>query len=194
MSANNAELQSELQSGETVIWSGRPVQMWAHFRTKLGPALFWGVPFTLFPLVLLANMFGYFNFIQHDESKSYYLQSAFFIVILLYAGIPSLFSPLVAVIRAKNTEYLATNRRVMVVSRLFRTEVQSMIFGELGKITRTDSRNGTGDLEFTNGNKPSDPRIRGEGICGFRGIRDPQKVEAIIMKAMVNAQSGGSTA
>jgi hypothetical protein len=184
----NVELQSELRAGERVVWSGRPVGLAAHLTPTVGH-FFFGLAFCGLPVMFLGAYFGYLN-INFDGGPKPGIMSFVMLIPFLYFGIAALLSPLTTFIRMNNTVYGITNTRIIIVSKLFRRSVHSWGFGSINGVSRRDRSSNNGDVIFASEWISDGEGGKSEKTYGFLGIRDARSVEAIINKAVEQAQTG----
>lgn len=93
---------------------------------------------------------------------------------LLWSGSPS---PARFALAAGRTLYALTNRRAIIVSRVFATTVKSYTYGQMNELQRVEREDGSGDLCFANREVAS---RRGATVLkrvGFVGIPDVRSVE-----------------
>ena len=175
-------VQSELQPGETLVWTGRPVPGLATRPLWL---------FTIVGIVMMVPMM---------------IVLAITAIGVLLGGAPALFGlcflfptgflgllglsfalmPLWARSAANKTVYSLTDRRTIVCQQnLFSLNVQSFGPAELARMYRRELRDGMGDLIFldsawTNGRGSQQLRT-----VGFQAIRDVHDVETLVRATLL---------
>lgn len=126
----------DLEPGETVLWTGRPVPL--AYAAKSLPIALWCV---LFMFVLLSIMLPILSFLQIDASVLYYL-------LMLPVAMP-----FVAYRIALKTRYAITNRRLLSGTN---GSMEALKFSNPGKLDFKQSRIlGTGDVFFIEKKKNS---------------------------------------
>ncbi len=183
MSEPADDLISELQAGEEILWSGRPVKWWAHLKSTLGQALFWGVPFTLFPVLVIASYFEYLD-LSFRKGSSISIIEVVFVAGILASGLSTLLSPLSAAIKKMTSIYGVTNRRAIIISGLFRKRAQSRMLDGVTGLVRHDSGDNFGDLYFPSDMTTGRKRLTRGIDFAFVGINDARKLELIILAAV----------
>jgi energy-coupling factor transporter transmembrane protein EcfT len=141
-------LRAELQPGETLIWTGRPVPALAARPawtvTLIGGAM-------LIPGILIAGIIGIVVVAVAFATKSPCFAllllpflAVFALILLLLATLPFRARQL-----ADNTIYALTNRRAILWQKtLWGFQVRSFTPQQLGALQRIERPDGTGDLIF----------------------------------------------
>ena len=152
-----ALIANELEEGERVLWTGRPIM--AHRATS---------PVTL-TFLILTGVFGaiglimlilaiLFTALLHarggaDASLTLYIIGAVFIFLALLYGI------LAATIRQsiKGTVYAITDQRILSISTGNMLIVYSFGKNDIGVVSRVERSDGSGDLTFATPNRSVSP-------------------------------------
>jgi hypothetical protein len=169
--AAHAALADILQSGERVIWTGRPDPV-ATFRTQL----FWwwiGVP-------LMAVALG----LRHFDIPA---DVHFFATII---ALVFLAAPFLMVAFAYGTLYAITDRRVLIKHDMIlkRPQLVSYNLSALDKeFEILEGRGNVGHLYFASGARSRVAMADYTGKVAFRELRDPHRVAAILDKARQDA-------
>ena len=156
----------EMEPGEKPAWFGRPETLpYIGATTRLGWVLM-GVPFAVVGSVLIpvAIPFG---------------------VLFVATGISMLGSPVWNYLKARNTIYVVTNRRLVVIEHVLRRSVASLQGKSIEKVERRENRCGIGTLVFSR----VEMRVRREDGYnhslveekGFFGIRNVGEVWRLVM-------------
>jgi hypothetical protein len=186
--ADSQTLNSELASGEKLLWSGHPDAGRA-CRGAL-PIFIFAIPWTAFAVfwVVMASWS-----IWHGSKPAGPAAGPIFIFPLfglpfILVGLGLLSSPYFAYQKAKNTHYGVTNRRILVVTSGKTKTVQQYDYSTLSNLTRTEY--GTrGDLVWT---VPTTVPVVAGGVStvsrnaalnssvSFIGIERPKDVERLV--------------
>ncbi len=156
----------EMEPGEKPVWFGRPeVMPYIRETTRLGQVLM-GIPFAAVGSVLVpvAIPFG---------------------VLFVAIGICLLGTPVWNYLRARNTIYVVTNRRLIVIEQVLRQSVTCLQGEAIERVERRENRCGIGTLIFSR----VETQVRREdGVNhsmvdekGFFGIRNVGEVWRLIM-------------
>jgi hypothetical protein len=156
----------EMEPGEEPVWFGRPeVMPYIGATTKLGQVLM-GIPFAVVGSVLVpvAIPFG---------------------VLFVATGICMLGTPLWNYLKARNTIYIVTNRRLIVIEQVLWQSVTCLQGKAIKKVERRENRCGIGTLVFSR----VETRVRREDGYnhsmveekGFFGIRNIGEVWRLVM-------------
>jgi hypothetical protein len=162
-------IASVLQDGESVVWSG------IQDRKRLSQAY---ILKGLIPMFFTFGMIGVMTnatFSWTNIAKWERIQWA--AVLLASLGPLGLIAALIRFNTQQGQIYVVTNRRAVVISGKHFHDVASYSPDQLGKLIRTERKDGTGDIEFE--------RVReidstGEVVIhlhGFYGIHQPREVE-----------------
>ncbi|QDT94346.1 hypothetical protein [Gimesia algae] len=135
-------IQSELNEGEKIIWVGTPIPRRFCLRS-IGLVLF-GIPWTAFALFWIAGAAG---FKLPDFQKGFDFFPLFGIPFVLI-GLGMLSSPLWMLRKARNTAYILTSNRAVILTGGMKTDIRSFEPEHLGKLHRKQWKDGSGDLIF----------------------------------------------
>ena len=133
-------IQSELESGERLLWAGQPAQ-----GIKLRGSDFFMVPFSF--LWGGFAIFWEYSVIQNGAPFFFMLFGIPFVLIGIYIMFGRFF--IEAKQRAK-TFYGLSNERVVIASGMFSKKVKSLNLRTLADITLSESSNGSGSISFGN--------------------------------------------
>jgi hypothetical protein len=170
-------LNTQLDPGEGLLWSGAPNP--ARMALSALPATVVGVPFTGFAAFWIFTAFTMTSKSGSSPPGPWVLFPLFGIPFLVI-GLGMLTAPLWAFLAAARTLYAVTNRRAMIVSRVFSTSVRSYMHADIHDLQRVERAGGEGDVFFAN----RDILTRNGGVVrrriGFLGIPDVRSVEQLI--------------
>jgi Bacterial PH domain len=148
MNPDDAQLraQSELQSGETLYWTGTANPARAALAAL--PAALFGIPFAGFALFWITQA-------DHASSAMSHTQNAFakgfsvfplFGVPFLLVGLGVTLTPLWAFLTGRSTVYAVTNQRVMVISGGTNRSVKSYTPADIVSVEHRERPDGSGDI------------------------------------------------
>ncbi|OLP16020.1 hypothetical protein BST81_23465 [Leptolyngbya sp. 'hensonii'] len=179
------KVDRELQPGEFIRWIEQPIPRFFTLES-IGAVLF-GIPWTAFALFW---MWGAAGFKLPNLSHGLQFQHIFalFGVPFVLIGLGMLSSPLWVWQQAKQTVYLITDNRAILLTGGGSTTIRSYTPEQLGNLFRKERSDGTGDVIFAVREwKDSDGDRRTEDI-GFKGIRNPKNVEALLKQLAQKSQ------
>ena len=167
---------AELQPGERIIWTGRPIP--GRFaRRSIGIVLF-GIVWTAFAIFWIA---GASRFRLPDFSHGFGLFPLFGVPFVLI-GFGMLSTPYWMRRKAGRTAYVITDKRALILDgSLWRsTTVRSFEPHRLGDLRRVQNRDGSGDIIFERVWASDGDGGRQSTDHGFLAIQDVKNVEAHI--------------
>jgi hypothetical protein len=186
----DARVRAELRDGERLIWVGQPVP--GRFARRALPFVLFGVPWTAFALFWM-GMAAFMMFGAGGNNGGFGFMACFplFGLPFVLIGFGMLSSPYWMRLQAKRTCYALTDRRAIIWSASLFGSVEVRSYGPeaLGKISRTEYPDGTGDLvleEVVTVGRDSD----GHGTTyrkrhGFLAIRNVRRVEELLRAALL---------
>jgi PH (Pleckstrin Homology) domain-containing protein len=139
--------QSELESGESLAWSGTADPRRAAL-TALPAALF-GIPFAGFALFWMSQAFRATSAMTHNTHNSFARGFSVFPIFgipFLLIGLAITLAPLWAFLTGRNTVYAVTNRRVMVISGSKSRAVKSFTPADISSVEHRERPDGSGDI------------------------------------------------
>lgn len=176
--ARITRIQQELDSGEKILWTGTPD---AGRSMKQGFAIWlFAIPWTVFSVFWESSVFA---LTSHREDPTKWVMLLFgtpFIVV----GLIMLAAPFFARIKARNSLYVITDRRVLIAEFGKMLVFRSYLPSDIGRISRSDLGNNKSDLSFLR-------HIDSEGSVsydGFTGISDARTAEALIYQLKGKSQ------
>ena len=176
---------AELQPGEALIWTGRPIKALAA-RPATIFSLISGV--MLVPMIviatLMAGMVLLFAFLTKLACVALFLLPIAFIVAV--AVVMVILAPILARKSADQTAYALTNRRAIIWQKAFSSfRVHSFGPAQIAGMTRNENPDGTGDLVFeTNHWRDSHGHHRSQplGFCAIAGVQD---IESLVRATLL---------
>lgn len=177
------ELFRDLEPGEQIIWSSRPNPK-AFARAGCGIFVF-AIPWTAFAVFWTVTASGMTFWGPNSGLGSFNLFGLFGLPFVLI-GFAMLSSPVWLRRKAGRSIYAVTDRRALVkMARLFGgVELQSFYPERLTAMSRTEYRDGSGDLvfeQFTTRNGSGTTTVK----RGFIGVPNVREVEATIQKTLL---------
>ena len=138
--------QSELQSGESLYWTGSADPARAAI-TALPAALF-GIPFAGFALFWITQAYRASSHISNSSNsfaKGFSVFPLFGLPFLL-VGLGVILAPMWAYLKGLNTVYAVTNQRVMVISGGSSRSVKSLTPADIVGVDYRERPDGSGDV------------------------------------------------
>ncbi|WFU19543.1 PH domain-containing protein [Bradyrhizobium sp. CB3481] len=137
MTNSDAAFQRELDAGERLLWSGRPLP---DLRIESGSLLH-----SLFGFVFLGIAVASLLAAGKESSIFPTLWTIPFVVVGLYVSVGHFFW---SAFCRRYTEYAVTNQRVIVRSNMPRRTIQSIEYRKIRTITLTEKSDGSGTIQF----------------------------------------------
>jgi hypothetical protein len=169
-------IESELDSDERIAWVGRPSPRPFVVDTIL--LLILAVPFTLFPVIMIAAAAG-FKIPGVNVAAN---QSAWFGVPFLLVGLVLLSTPYRAVRIARRTGYVLTDRRAIIFDGGRRRTIHTFLPDRMRNLTRTERRDGSGGLIFLRSIEHDHSGEIEAAKHGFLAIPEVKQVEALVRR------------
>jgi hypothetical protein len=149
MNPGDAQLraQSELQSGESLYWTGTADPT----RTAISalPAAIFGIPFAGFALFWMNTAFHATSSI-HKSSNNAFTKSftvfPLFGLPFLLIGLGIVLAPLWAYLKGRSTVYAVTNQRIMVITGGSNVSVKSYTPADIVGVEHRERPDGSGDI------------------------------------------------
>ena len=141
--------QSELQSGESIYWTGVADPA----RTALGalPASLFGLPFAGFALFWMSQAFRATSTISKSSHNSFAGGFGIFPIFglpFLLVGLGVVLAPLWAFLAGRSTVYAITNQRVMVITGGNSRSVKSYTPADILGVEHRERPDGSGDISI----------------------------------------------
>jgi hypothetical protein len=138
--------QSELQSGESLYWTGTGDPR----RLALAalPASLFGIPFAGFALFWVSQAYRATSSLSHSHNSfaSGFRIFPLFGVPFLLVGFGLVLSPLWAFLKGGSTVYAVTNQRVMVITGTTNRIVKSLTPVDILGVDHSERPDGSGDI------------------------------------------------
>jgi hypothetical protein len=151
MNPGDAQLraQSELQSGESLYWTGTANPGRAALSAL--PATIVGIPFAAFALFWITQAYHATSAISKSNNAFAKGFSVFpiFGVPFLLIGLGIILAPLWAFLKGGNTVYAVTNQRVMIITGSGNRSVKSLMPADIVSIDHRERPDGSGDIAIT---------------------------------------------
>ncbi len=188
-------LNSELASGETVLWAGQPrPRLWTGQTIA---AILFGIPWTAFSVswVVLAGSMGssvgttspgYHGPTAPNSFSLIFWIFPLFGLPFVLIGLGMLSLPYWTWRKAKKSIYAVTGKRGLILEANWRGSIviRSISADQLADRTRTQNRDGSGDLIFTHLTTMSAGSEGGTTTTtvGFKGIPEVKSVDDLISR------------
>ncbi len=172
-----SQVESELQSGERILWMDQPLPG-RLARSSLGLVLF-GIPWTAFAIFWVAM--ATVGVSKSNAPGAFWLFPLFGVPFVL-VGLGMLSSPYWMRRSALRCAYVLTDRRAIIFQAGWRESISVRSFepAALRDLNRTQHSDGSGDLVFTEdwrrGSKGRQYRTK----VGFIAVRDVKTVEQMV--------------
>jgi hypothetical protein len=188
-------IHSELQANERLVWAGQPRP--GRFMRSTIPLVLFGIPWTAFAIFWIAAasgiMFGGFGG-GPDGFGGLFACFPLFGIPFVLVGVGMLTSPFWMYRRAQRTCYALTDQRAIVWAAGWfgGIEVRSFNPAALGRMTRRDHADGSGDLifeEVVSMTRNSDGYMQSYRTeRGFLGIENVREVENLVRRTLLSAK------
>lgn len=177
-------IHRELDTGEIITWVEQPI---ARFFSapSIGIILF-GIPWTSFALFWMWGALGFQvpNFQNGIQPEHLF---ALFGLPFVLIGVLMLSSPYWQWQTMRNTVYLITDKRAIIIQGSSSTTIRSFSPDQIKDLYRRESQDGSGDIIISVRHwKYSDGDTQREEI-GFVGVRRVQQVEKMLKKLAQSA-------
>ena len=139
-------VQSELQSGETLYWTGTADP--GRAAVSALPASLFGIPFAGFALFWITQAYHASSHISRNSNSFAKGFSVFplFGVPFLLIGLGVILAPLWAYLKGSSTVYAVTSQRVMVISGGTSRTVKSLTPADIVGVDYRERPDGSGDV------------------------------------------------
>jgi hypothetical protein len=149
MNPNEAQqrAQSELQSGESLYWTGTADPVRASLSAL--PAAIFGIPFAGFALFWVTQAYHATNAMSkssHNAFVSGFRVFPLFGLPFLFVGLGIILAPLWVFLKGSNTVYAVTNQRVMVITGGNNRSVKSFTPADIVSVEHRERPDGSGDI------------------------------------------------
>jgi hypothetical protein len=174
--------QSELQGGESLLWSG-PANPGRSAMSAL-PAAFFGIPFTGFAFFWMSTAYrGTHNLANHHNA----LASGFSVFPLfglpfLLIGLAMILAPLGVYLKGRSGVYAVTNRRVMLITGTTTRSVKSITPADITEVDHRERPDGTGDVLIRTNSVMRTNNGTTQITVGLYGVPNVKEVAGLVMK------------
>lgn len=170
-------IDSELSSGERVMWSVQPVP--GRLARKATPIVLFGIPWTAFAIFwTVGATWG----TSKIEGAGLFSAFPLFGLPFILIGLGMLSSPYWVGRKARRTAYVLTNRRAIVLAGGWRGSITVRSFEpeRLHDLRRKQYPDGSGDLVFAQDIRRDSDGDRHTTDVGFLAIREVKSVEEMV--------------
>jgi hypothetical protein len=139
--------QSELQSGESLCWTGTADPGRAALSAI--PAALFGIPFAGFALFWISQAYHATSAMSKSTQNSFvhgFQVFPLFGLPFLLVGLGIVLAPLWAYLKGRSTVYAVTNQRVMVIAGGNNRSVKSYTPGDILGVEHRERPDGSGDI------------------------------------------------
>jgi hypothetical protein len=149
MNPNDAQLraQSELQSGESIYWTGIADPGRAALTAL--PASLFGIPFAGFAVFWMSQAFRATNTMSRTSHNAFVGGFSIFPLFglpFLLIGLGIVLAPLWAYLNGRSTVYAITNQRVMIITGGSTRSVKSVTPADIVSVEHRERPDGSGDI------------------------------------------------
>ena len=176
-------VSDQLQPGETLLWVGKPTP----YRVALQHSRY-AREAGIWMLIFLGFLLVFPDFRRAVAPIGDFLS----LIIPLYAVVMLAFLiyPIREYLIARQTVYAITDRRVLIVKRRLRGNLEVVSFDQPLHLKRHDRRDAKGDLVFTNVYWEQKNGIRTDRFyAGLYGIDNTAEAERLILEALPGSTS-----
>lgn len=149
MNPGDAQLcaQSELQSGESLYWTGTADPGRAALTAL--PAAIFGIPFAAFALFWISQAYNATSAMHKSSSNAFtkgFTVFPLFGLPFLLIGLGIVLAPLWAFLKGSSTVYAVTNQRVMIITGTTNRSVKSYTPADIVSVEHRERPDGSGDI------------------------------------------------
>ena len=177
MNPGDAQLraQSELQSGESLYWTGTADPRRAAISAI--PDSIFGIPFAGFALFFITHAYHATSAMSkssHNAFVSGFQVFPLFGLPFLLVGLGIILAPLWAFLKGGNTVYAVTNQRVMIITGSGNRSVKSLTPADIVSVDHRERPDGSGDIAITtnamirSNNMTSQMKV---ALCGVPNVK-----------------------
>jgi Bacterial PH domain len=149
MNPNDAQLraQSELQSGESLYWTGTADPRRAAFAAL--PTAIFGIPFAGFALFWVTQAYHATSAMSRSSNNAFtngFRLFPLFGIPFLFVGLGIILAPLWVFLKGASTVYAVTNQRVMIITGGNSRSVKSFTPADIVSVEHRERPDGSGDI------------------------------------------------
>jgi hypothetical protein len=188
-----AQIESELKPGESIVWLGQPKAN--RFAWQTLPIVLFGIPWTAFALFWTAMAFVGTRKMKGDDAMSTGFRWFFplFGPPFVLIGWGMLSAPFWAKRKARRTIYAITDRRAISFEGGQGTTVRSYAPDQLGELERKENRDGSGNVIIRRVSWRDGDGDSHRSWVGFFAVPNVREVEALL-NALASKTGGGEDA
>jgi hypothetical protein len=172
-------IESELQSGEKIVWLDQPIPRLFTMRTI--PLVLFAIPWTAFAAFWMAEAAGLLGGHAHSPKGPTAVFPLFGLPFVL-VGIAMLMSPVWMRRIYRGTYYVITNRRAIVFQKGFAMTTRSFAPEQLQALSKRQRADGSGDIIFNVLLEQVQVTPAGVQMNGFFSIRNVKEVEDLLLE------------
>jgi hypothetical protein len=178
MNPGDAQLraQSELQSGESLYWTGTADPVRAALSAL--PAAIFGIPFASFALFWISQAYHATSAMSKSSNNAFtsgFRVFPLFGLPFLIVGLGIILAPLWAFLKGSSTVYAVTNQRVMIIAGTRSRSVKSYTPADILGVEHRERPDGSGDIVLltnavtrSNNNFTSQVKV---ALCGVPNVK-----------------------
>jgi Bacterial PH domain len=178
MNPGDAQLraQSELQSGESLYWTGTADPVRAALSAL--PAAIFGIPFASFALFWISQAYHATSAMSKSSNNAFtsgFRVFPLFGLPFLIVGLGIILAPLWAFLKGSGTVYAVTNQRVMIIAGTRSRSVKSYTPADILGVEHRERPDGSGDIVLltnavtrSNNNFTSQVKV---ALCGVPNVK-----------------------
>jgi hypothetical protein len=191
MTPNDAQMraQSELESGESLLWSGTVNP--ARAALSALPAAFFGIPFAGFALfwMNLAYRGTHAMSRAHNPVATGFNLFPLFGLPFLLIGLGIVFAPLWAYLKGRNGVYAVTDRRVMVITGGASRAVKSITPNDIVEVDHKERTDLSGDVLIRTNAVVRASNMTSQVTVGLYGVPNVKEVAQLVMNLEMQRRS-----
>lgn len=173
--------QSELQTGENLVWTGTPDPRRAAI-TSLPAALF-GIPFAGFALFWMNTAYRGTQHLSraHNSFTSAFAVFPLFGIPFFLIGAGIVLAPVWVYLKGRNGVYAVTNRRVMIITGKTTRAVQSITASDIVEVNHRERPDGSGDVMIRTNAVTRTNNMTSQVTVGLFGVPNVKHVAELVM-------------
>jgi hypothetical protein len=174
--------QSELQGGESLLWSGAANP--GRSAMSALPAALFGIPFAGFAFVSMSTAYRNTHNLanHHNTIASGFSVFPLFALPFLLIGVGVILMPLWVYVKGRSGVYAVTNRRVMLISGTTSRSVKSIIPTDIAEVDHRERPDGTGDVLIRTNSVMRTNNGTTQMTVGLFGVPNVKEVAGLVMK------------
>lgn len=171
----HAVVTEEIEPGEQIVWIDRPVPLISARGTI--PSVLIAIPWTAMGVYLIAAAKGV-GMRPFPARAGETVGLLGMMTVLM--GLAMLSMPFWSMAKARGIVYVITNRRAIIIQKIWSTQIRSITPRHVKQFFRTQHSDGSGSIRFTHRTRPDSIIASPQMLVGFRGIRDVKDVERLL--------------